>query len=85
MNLGKIKFSPVAGVEPEKDTGKLPRATFTPEQIVKLIETTRGTCWEGAIRFGYSAGPRLQDVASLRWDAIDQRFRDRGTKLGKRL
>jgi integrase len=71
MNLGKIKFSPVAGVEPEKDTGKLPRETFTPEQIVKLIETVRGTDWEGAIRFGYSAGPRLQDVASLRWDAID--------------
>jgi integrase len=72
VKLGKIGFSPIAGVEPEKDDDRISeRKTFTPEQIVKLIGTSRGTDWEGAILFGYTTGARLQDVSNLRWDGVD--------------
>jgi integrase len=72
VKLGKIAFSPIAGVEPEKDEGRISeRKTFTPEQIVKLIGTSRGTDWQGAILFGYTTGARLQDVSNLRWDGVD--------------
>ena len=72
VKLGKIRFSPIAGVEPQKDEGRLTqRRTFTGTQVAKLVETSAGSCWEGAILFGYSTGARLQDVANLRWDSID--------------
>jgi integrase len=72
VKLGKIRFNPIAGVEPETDEGRLaPRKIFSPEQVAKLVETSRGTDWEGAVLFGYSTGARLQDVANLRWTSID--------------
>jgi integrase len=72
IRLGKISFNPIAAVEPQKDEGRLTqRKTFTPQQVAKLVETSRGTDWEGAVLFGYSTGARLQDVANLRWDSID--------------
>jgi integrase len=70
LKLGKIKHSPVAGVAPEKDAGRLPRTPFTPTQVAQLIATSSGTDWEGAIRCAYTTGARLQDVANLRWSAI---------------
>ena len=81
VRLGKIRFNPIAAVEPQKDQGAKDqgtleeRKTFTPQQIAKLIETSRGTDWEGAILFGYTTGARLQDVANLRWSAIDPEAR----------
>jgi integrase len=72
LKLGKITFNPFAAVEPEhdQDTGQK-RKTFSPEQVAQLIQTARGTDWEGAIRFGYTTGARLQDTVNLRWDSID--------------
>jgi integrase len=71
LNLGKIKFNPIAGVEPEKDNDKLERVPFTPEQVAKLVAASEGTDWQGCILFGYTCGARLQDCANLRWDSID--------------
>ena len=69
--LGKIKYNPIAGVAAEKDSEQQARVPFTPEQVAALIKTTQGTEWEGAIRYAYATGARLQDVANLRWDAVD--------------
>jgi integrase len=44
---------------------------FGPEQVVKLARAANGTDWEGAILVGYTTGARLQDVANLRWSALD--------------
>jgi integrase len=71
VNLGKLRYNPVAGVEPEKDKDKRDRIPFTVEQVAGLIKACRGSDWEGAIRFAYSSGARLQDVANLTWAAID--------------
>ena len=47
-------------------------ATFTPEQVSKLIRAAEGD-WYGAILLGYYTGARLGDVANIRWSAIDWR------------
>src|SRR5258708_5067554 len=72
VKLGKIHFNPINALEPQKDEDRVSRRkTFTPEQVARLIKTSHGTDWEGAIRFGYTTGARLQDVSNLRWDSID--------------
>jgi integrase len=73
LRLGKIRFSPIAAVEPLKDDGRLAEhKTFTPVQVAQLVNTAGADSdWAGAILFAYSCGGRLQDVANLRWDAVD--------------
>jgi integrase len=72
VKLGKIRFSPIASTEPEKDQGRIGvRRTFTVEEIARLVKAAQGTDWQGAILFAYSSGARLSDVANLRWDSID--------------
>jgi integrase len=73
VRLGKIRFSPIAAVEPLKDGKQLvEHKTFTPEQVALLVKTSGpDSDWAGAILFAYSCGARLQDVANLRWDSID--------------
>jgi integrase len=72
VRLGLLRFNPVEGVEPLKEKDILEeRKTFTPEQIAKIVKTAHGSDWEGAVLFGYTTGARLQDVANLRWSAID--------------
>src|SRR5260221_2661533 len=72
VKLGKIRFNPINAVEPQKDEDRVSqRKTFTPKQVAALVKTSTGTDWQGAILFGYSTGARLQDVANLRWEAID--------------
>jgi integrase len=46
------------------------RSAFTPAQIAKLVGAAQGD-WKGAILFAYFTGARLQDVANMRWNAID--------------
>ena len=70
MKLGKIKYNPVAGVAVEKDLDKKERVPFTPEQVAQLVTTCQGTDWEGAIRYAYTTGARLQDVTNLTWENI---------------
>jgi integrase len=72
VKLGKISYSPLAGIEPEKDDGKInSRRTFTPEEVARLVKAAHGTDWQGAILFAYTSGARLQDVANLAWDQVD--------------
>lgn len=72
LKLGKITHSPLAGVEPQKDNGKLNgRRTFTPEEVAALVRASHGSDWQGAVLFAYTSGARLQDAACLRWDSID--------------
>jgi integrase len=67
---GLVRFNPISATEPEKsDTAR--RDTFTPEQVVKLVEAARGSDWAGAILFAWTSGARLLDAANLRWASLD--------------
>jgi integrase len=50
---------------------KVEKDIFTPEQVARLVKAAKGTDWEGAILVAYGTGARLQDVANLRWSAVD--------------
>jgi len=69
QRLGHIKFNPIGATEPEKsDTAR--RDTFTPDQVVRLVDAASGD-WAGAILFSWTSGARLQDAANLRWSSLD--------------
>jgi len=70
QRLGKIRFNPVIATEAEKFESAR-RDTFTPEQVVRLIEAAAGTDWAGAILFAWTSGARLLDAANLRWTSVD--------------
>ena len=67
---GLIGRNPCATVRPIRDTGKLEKGTFTPEQIAKLVEHAEGD-WKGLILAGYYTGGRLSDLARLKWANVD--------------
>jgi integrase len=73
VQLGKVRHNPFAGIELGKDDsdGAEQRRTFTPGEIAKLVETARGSDWQGLIILAYSSGMRLQDGSNLRWSQID--------------
>jgi integrase len=73
VRLGKLERNPFNGVELQKDHDKLcdARQTFTPAQIIQLVQTARGTDWEGVILLAYSSGMRLADCCNLRWSEVD--------------
>jgi integrase len=80
--LGKIKFNPVIATDPERG-GPSARDVFSPEQVVKLLANADRD-WAGAILLAYGCGGRLQDIANLRWSALDTEqgvvsFRERKT------
>src|SRR5258708_3057720 len=50
---------------------KITKDVFTPEHVAGLVKGAKGTDWEGAILVADGSGARLQDVANLKWDAID--------------
>jgi integrase len=69
QRLGYIRFNPIGATEPEKsDTAR--RDTFTPDQVVRLVNAAEGD-WKGAILFAWTSGARLLDVANLRWTSLD--------------
>jgi integrase len=81
--LGKIKYNPIGATDPLKHE-QVAKDTFTPQQVVKLVEAAQGTDWEGAILLAYGTGARLQDVTNLTWNALDLEagivaFRERKT------
>jgi integrase len=47
------------------------KGVFTPEQVRKLLETAKGSDWEGLILAGFYTGGRLKDLAQLRWSNVD--------------
>ena len=67
---GLIDYNPFVAVDALK-AKKVPKDTFTPEQVALLVKEAKCTDWEGAILIGYGTGARLQDVANLRWSSID--------------
>jgi integrase len=67
--LGKIKFNPVMLLDPEK-VESVARHTFTPEQVASLAAAANRD-WSGAILLAYGTGARLQDIANLKWTALD--------------
>jgi integrase len=71
--LGLVRLNPVTLTQPEK-TDYIRRATFNPEDVVRLVRAAAGTDWEGLILLGYGSGLRLQDGANLRWCDIDLEF-----------
>ena len=89
---GLIKFNPIAATDPEK--GKpATRDVFSPEQVVQLLRCADRD-WTGAILLAYGCGGRLQDIANLRWSALDtelgvvsfrQRKTDRSVLVGLHL
>lgn len=67
---GLIDYNPFAAVDALK-AKKVDKDPFTPEQVARLLRAANGTDWEGAILVSYGTGARLQDVANLRWSAVD--------------
>jgi hypothetical protein len=63
---GLIDYNPFVAVDALKSKN-VAKDGFSPEQVTRLIQVTRGTDWEGAILVGYTTGMRFQDVANLRW------------------
>jgi integrase len=78
---GKIQFNPVATTDFEQGQSAQ-RATFTPEQVSRLVAASADCDWAGAILLAYGCGGRLQDIANLKWSSLDLQygilsFRDR--------
>jgi integrase len=69
--LGLIAINPVHGVSPLKDTARHSREAFTINEIRTLLETVKGTDWEGCTMLGAFCGLRLRDAANLTWDSVD--------------
>jgi integrase len=46
------------------------KGTFTPAQVLKLVQAAEGD-WPGAILFGYYTAARLGDVANMQGNAVD--------------
>jgi integrase len=67
---GVIDHNPFSAVDALKVT-KVKKDRFTAEQVVRLLKAAEGTGWTGAILVAYGTGARLQDVANLKWSAID--------------
>lgn len=70
MDEGLISRNPCATVRPIRDTGKVEKGTFSPEQISQLVEHAEGD-WKGLILAGYFTGGRLSDLARLKWSNVD--------------
>ena len=66
---GFIPQNPAEAIESLKHTAES-KHPFTEEQVGSLVSAALGD-WRGAILFAYFTGARLQDVANMRWDAID--------------
>jgi integrase len=70
MDEGLIARNPCATVRSIRDSGRVEKGTFTPEQITRLIEHAEGD-WKGLILAGYYTGGRLSDLARLKWSGVD--------------
>jgi integrase len=70
MDEGLISRNPCATVRPIRDTGKVEKGAFSPQQISQLVEHAEGD-WKGLILAGYFTGGRLSDLARLKWSNVD--------------
>jgi integrase len=70
LDEGVIDRNPVGAVRLLRgETAE--RGVFTPEEVRKLLETAKGTDWEGLILAGFYTGGRLRDLSQLKWSNVD--------------
>lgn len=87
FRLHFVAANPCTAIESlEEDTA--PRDAFTAVQVAALIAAAETDDWKRAIVFTYFTGPRLGDVANMRWNQIDLstgviRFKPKKTKRKK--
>lgn len=48
------------------------KGTFNGAQVARLVDSAEGD-WKGAILLAYYTGARLNDVANMRWNAVDMK------------
>jgi integrase len=70
IDEGLMTRNPCAGVRPLRDGPRAEKGTFSPEQVVKLVDTAKGD-WKGLILAAYFTGGRLSDLARLKWESVD--------------
>jgi integrase len=68
-NEGLIDRNPITAVRPLRGV-KAEKGIFLPQQVVRLLDVAKGD-WRGMILAGYYTGGRLNDLALLKWGAID--------------
>jgi integrase len=64
------KFNPFVAVDRLK-VKRVEKATFSPEQVARLVRAARSEDWKGAILAAYCTGMRPQNIANLQWRSID--------------
>jgi integrase len=70
LEEGVIDRNPVGAVRHLRGE-TVEKGVFTPEQVQKLLETAKGTDWEGLILAGFFTGGRLKDLSQLKWSNVD--------------
>lgn len=70
LRQGYIPSNPALALETLKHKAA-EKGTFTSEQVEDLLAAATSPDWRGAILFTYYTGARLQDVANMRWLAVD--------------
>lgn len=69
VNKGIILHNPAMAVSLTGEVAQ-ERQPFTDSELAALLDSTRGTDWEGMILFGVHCGIRLADTAHLTWGAF---------------
>ena len=69
LRQGYLPSNPARALDSLKHTAT-EKGMFTQEQVEALLAVAPPD-WRGAILFAYYTGARLQDVANMRWSAID--------------
>jgi site-specific recombinase XerD len=69
--LGKIAVNPAA-LRSKLGQASGVKGRFSVEQVAALVQSAKGTQWEGLVLLGYTSGMRLMDAATLPWSAIDR-------------
>lgn len=86
-NYGLIDKNPVSAVKLPKDVSS-ERATFTPDDVQKLLTAAPNQDWQTLILLAYYLGARLGDCLALTWDDVDTegcRINFQQRKTGKRV
>jgi integrase len=66
---GIILKNPVAAVRPPKEETS-ERATFSQDEVEKLLEASPDVEWQTLIMLGYFLGARLSDCVNMRWENV---------------
>ncbi|HLH54248.1 MAG TPA: tyrosine-type recombinase/integrase, partial [Verrucomicrobiae bacterium] len=66
---GIILKNPVAAVRPPKEETS-ERATFTQDEVEKLLDASPNVEWQTLIMLGYFLGARLSDCVNMRWENV---------------